>query len=57
MSVTIKVDDYDYDKAIKAVQKYLDEIEAFADEDGKVEINNIPKADDIVDTIIDIINS
>ena len=57
MSLQVNMDKWDYQEAIKQVQKMLDDIEAFCVENNsnKVKIENIPSATDIVDKVWDCI--
>lgn len=57
MACKIVMDDWDYKRAIEAVQKLLDEIEAVQEEDESLpEIKKMPSASHIVDTVLDHIN-
>ena len=61
--IQIKMDSYDYSKAIEVVQKMLDDIEVILIKDpegnytGGFDIRGFPKADNIVDEVWDIIST
>ena len=56
MSLQVEMDSYDYDQAIKVVQKLLNAIDIECDNpDSKTELKDVPDATEIVDLVWDII--
>ena len=54
MSLQVDMDKWDYQEAIKAVQKLLDDIEVQHDnESDPIKLLNVPRAEDIVDLVWD----